>query len=227
MATNRNSAPGPAAGYSYQFERALNWLSQKEAGASIGIETADDVEVRDPDFTAVLEQDKHSNLDLAQPFGDRSKGLWNTLAIWVEAVDSGQRPKEITSFLMVTNKVVPECIARRIARAGSEGEADACLTELQVAGVDPPKHIAKAVERVLRPTSRSTLREVVRRVDLSDASAGAATADLRKGAIAHLQLPKWCLPVSDSIANELLGWLHTAAMSLWEQGQPAWTSVIT
>src|ERR1039458_4963964 len=117
MTPNRHSAPGPAAGYAYQFERALNWLAQKDAGASIGIETADDVEVRNSDSTAVLEQDKHSILELAQPFGDRSKGLWNTLAIWVEAIDSGQKSIESTSFLMVTNKAVPECIARRIARA--------------------------------------------------------------------------------------------------------------
>jgi hypothetical protein len=222
MAPNRHSAPGPAAGFAYQFERALNWLAQKEAGASIGIETADDVEVRNSDSTTVLEQDKHSILELAQPFGDRSKGLWNTLAIWVEAIDSGQKSIESTSFLMVTNKAVPECIARRIARARSVSELDACVAELQIAGVDPPQHIAKVVGRVLSPKSRSTLREVVRRIDLSDASDGTAAADLRKSAIAHLQLPEWGLQVSDSIANELLGWLHNAAMSSWEQSRPAW-----
>ncbi len=222
MCPNRHSAPGPAAGYSYQFERALNWLAQKEAGASIGIETADDIEVRNSDSTTVLEQDKHSILDLAQPFGDRSKGLWNTLAIWVETIDSGQKPIKSTSFLMVTNNTVPECIARRVARAKSDAEVDACVGELHTAGVDPQQHVAKAVERVLRPASRSTLREVIRRIDLSDATDGAAAADLQKSTIARLQLPEWCLPGSDSIAHELLGWLHNAVMSLWEQGQPAW-----
>lgn len=222
MSPNRHSAPGPAAGYSYQFVRALNWLAQKDAGASVGIETADDVEVSNSDSTAVLEQDKYSIQEDALPFADRSKGLWNTLAIWVEAIDTGQKSIESTSFLMVTNKAVPECIARRLARATSESEIDACVAELQSAGVDPPQHIASAVGRVLSPKSRSALRQVVCRLDLSDASDGNSTADLRKGAIAHLQLPEWCLQVSDSIANELLGWLYNAAMSSWERRQPAW-----
>ena len=142
MALDRHSAAGPLAGFAYQFERALNWLAQKEAGASIGIETGDDVAVCNSDGSVVLEQDKHSIRKGGQPFGDRSKDLWNTLAIWVEAVDSRQRPIESTLFLMVTNKEVPECIARRIARAKTHGEVDCCIAELEAAGRNPPKHIA-------------------------------------------------------------------------------------
>lgn len=79
MALDRHTAAGPAAGFAYQFERALNWLSQQNAGASIGIETADDIEVRDSDATSVLEQDKFSVVENTQPFSDRSRGcgtLW-------------------------------------------------------------------------------------------------------------------------------------------------------
>jgi hypothetical protein len=121
MESNRHSAAGPAAGFAYQFERALNWLAKKDAGACIGIETDDDIAVRNSDSTMVLEQDKHSIRAVAQPFGDRSHGLRNTLATWIEAVDCGNRLVDTTSFLMVTNGAVPECIARRIARAMSEG----------------------------------------------------------------------------------------------------------
>src|ERR1017187_2567630 len=96
MAPNRHSAAGPAAGFAYQFERALNWLAQKDPGASIGIEAADDVGVRNSDATSVLEQDKYSIRESAQPFSDRSKGLWNTLGIWIEAIDSGEQSIDST-----------------------------------------------------------------------------------------------------------------------------------
>src|ERR1019366_8862341 len=84
------------------------------------------------------------------------------------------------------------------------------------------KHIVNLVKRVLVAESRGTLRGVLCRIELSDATDGTASADLRKSTIAHLQLPDWCLPASDSIANELLGWLHKAVMSAWQQNQPAW-----
>jgi hypothetical protein len=222
MTLSRHSAPGPAAGFAYQFERALKWLAQKDAGSSIGVETDDDVAVRNSDSTMVLEQDKHSVREAAQPFHDRSHGLWNTLATWIEAIDSGHRSVETTSFLMVTNNAVPECIARRIARAESEKEISACVAELQKVGANPPNHIVRLVQRVLLPKSNGTLRAVIRKIDLSDASDGTATVDLRKKTIGHLQLPEWCLGDCDSIANELLGWLHTEVISAWQQNQPAW-----
>jgi hypothetical protein len=222
MESNRHSAQGPAAGFAYQFERALNWLAQKDAGSCIGIETEDDVAVRNSDSTIVLEQDKYSVRPAAQPFADRSHGLWNTLATWVEAIDSSYRSIESTSFLMVTNNSVSECIARRIARARSEEEIDACVAELQKVGVDPPNHIAPLVRRVLLPKSSGTLRAIILNTDLSDASDGTASENLRTKTIGHLQLPEWCLAWCDSIANELLGWLHTEAMSAWRRKQPAW-----
>ncbi len=223
MDANRHSAAGTVAGFAYQFERALNWLAQKEAGASIGIETADDVAVLSSDASLVLEQDKHSISEAAtQPFSDRSKGLWNTLAMWIEAIESKQRPIESTTFLLVTNKVVPECIARHIARARSDEEIDTCIKELKKVGTAPPEHIAKLVKQVLCSQARTTLRAVISRVQLADGSDGTATVGLRKSTIAHLQLPNWCLPHSDSIVNELLGWLHQTAMLAWQHKQPAW-----
>ena len=152
MDSNRHAAAGPAAGFAYQFERALDWLAQKETGASIGIETADDVEVRNSDTTSVLEQDKHSIRQEAQPFSDRSKGLWNTLGIWIEAIDSRERSIDLTSFLMATNNPVPECIARRIARAIKQREpADTAELAALVAGV---VHVSGRRERT-HPATRT------------------------------------------------------------------------
>src|ERR1039457_4618928 len=99
MSETSHSAAGPAAGFDYQFERALYWLAQSPASAVIGIETDDDVAVRRVDGS-LREQDKHSDRDGAKPFGDRSKDLWNTLWIWLDAIEKKQVVIETTRFLM-------------------------------------------------------------------------------------------------------------------------------
>ena len=79
MTLSRHSAPGTNAAFSYQFERALYWLTQSPAGSVIGVETDDDVAVHGENASRLLEQDKHSIRGGVDPFGDRSKDLWNHL----------------------------------------------------------------------------------------------------------------------------------------------------
>ena len=62
--------------------------SAEPGGLVIGLETDDDVSVSGNGSSELLEQDKHSIRDGAVAFGDRSRDLWNTLAIWVEALDT-------------------------------------------------------------------------------------------------------------------------------------------
>ena len=81
MSLSHHSAPGVNAAFSYQFERALNWLAKSPAGSVIGVETHGDVVVRGADESELFEEDKHSISEDAEPFGNRSKDLWNTLAM--------------------------------------------------------------------------------------------------------------------------------------------------
>jgi hypothetical protein len=222
MSLNRHSAPGSNAGFNYQFERALYWLAKSPAGSTIGIETNDDVAVRGVNMSQLLEQDKHSIQENATPFADRSKDLWNTLAIWVEALDSKQVAVNTTGFLMVTNKVLPDCIAKQIGQAKTKTQIDACVAALEMAGQNPPKHISNQIARVLRPSSSKTLQSVILKCELLDASQASAGPQLRGETVAQLQLPGWCLMFADSIADELLGWLHKTALAAWQQKQPAW-----
>lgn len=221
MTLTKHSAPGANAGFSYQFERALYWLAQSPAGSVVGVETDDDVAVRGGDASQVLEQDKHSISEDAEPFGDRSKDLWNTLAIWIEALDT-KEVADTTRFLMVTNKVLPECIAQQIGRAESEEEITACVAALEVAAKAPPQHIASLMDRVLRADLRTSLRRLISRCELADASQATAGRELRKDTLAQLQLPEWCLAGADSIADELLGWLHKTALATWQQKKQVW-----
>jgi len=99
----------------------------------IGVETAQ----------TVFEQDKYSLRSDSPPFGDRAKGLWNTIAIWMDAVESGEYPIERTSFLMVTNTTVGDCIARQIALAKTSNP-DANLDAL----------VARRLDELFRRQSR-------------------------------------------------------------------------
>ena len=222
MTLNGHSAPGANAGFSYQFERALYWLARSPAGFAIGVETDDDVAVHGSDNSKLLEQDKHSILGDAKPFGDRSKDLWNTLAIWIEALDTKQVVADSTVFLMATNKVIPECIALQIGRAKSEEEISACVAALEVIAKRPPKYIASIIECVLKQTSRANLRSLILKCELVDASQSSFGEQLRKETVAQLQLPNWCEASADSIADELLGWLHKTVLAAWQKKQPAW-----
>lgn len=221
MSPSRHSAPGASAGIDFQFERALHWLAQNPAGSRIGVETDDDVAIRSGE-TVILEQDKHSIREAAETFGDRSKDLWNTLAIWIGAIEAHRVAADSTIFLMVTNKTLTKCVAKQISAAKSAQQAEECVTALEKAGENPPEHIAKFVERVLRSESRSVLVKLVTRIELIDGSQASAGAELRKVTVRHLQLPDWCVPHADSIADELLGWLHRTALAAWQQNQPAW-----
>jgi hypothetical protein len=222
MALSDHSAPGSNAGFSFQFERALFWLVQSPAGSIVGIETSDDVAIQTSDGAVTLEQDKHSIREGVNPLSDRSKALWNTLATWVDALDAGEVKPEITSFLMVTNQAVPDCVASSISAATSEADADKCIAALEAAAKEPSDTIKSLTRKVLATKSRESLRQLIIRCKLSDANDASAARELRKKTIAELQLPEWCCKVAESIVDELLGWLHRTTLEQWQQNKPAW-----
>jgi hypothetical protein len=217
-----HSAPGGNAGYTYQFDRALFRLAESKAGCTVGIETDDDVAVRAADGSRVLEQAKHSIQEDGAPFGDRSKDLWNTLAIWIDAIEKGEVPQNLVRFYMVTNKTLEDCIARAIGAATTADAAAACISSLQSAAVNPPKSIAGMCERVLAPNSRKTLEFVILNCELVDAASCSSGKALRKEIIAHLQLPDWCTTIADSVCDELAGWIQKTVLAKWQAHQPAW-----
>jgi hypothetical protein len=222
MTLSLHTTPGTPAAFDFQFERALYWLAKSPAGSVTGIETDDDVAIRGGDGSRVLEQDKHSIQQTSKPFGDRSHDLWNTLAIWIDALDNNEVQGSSIHFLMVTNKSVPDCIAHQIGRASTDDEITACITALEAASQKPTKELTGLMQSVLKPASRANLCTLIRNCDFADASASTSEADLRKETIAHLQLPAWAATHANSIADELLGWLHSTALALWQKGEPCW-----
>ena len=224
MSLENHLAPGPAAGYAFQFERALYWLAQSPAGSTIGIETEDDVAIKLQDGSRMLEQNKHSIQEQAEPFGDRSKDLWNTLSIWVTALENGELKSELTRFLMITNKTLSDCVGKRISNATTKEEIDECINALIAAAAEPSETIRASAEKVLATSSEKHLRAVILNCELLDEASGASGLDLRKSTIAELQIPDGFIKNADSIADELHGWLQRQVLALWQKRQPAWIS---
>ena len=224
MSLASHSAPGAAAGYAFQFERALFWLARSPAGSVVGIETEDDVAIRHQNGEYTLEQNKHSIQEKSEPFGDRSKDLWNTLATWVSALDSGELDAGSVAFLLVTNKTLPDCIAKQISSAKSRAEIGKCLEALKAASKGPSKTIEALTKKVLLNSSEKSLRAVIENCELLDGSDGASGSELRDATIGELQIPEGFASGADSIADELLGWLRRQVLEQWQKRVPAWIS---
>ena len=222
MSLATHSAPSTAAAFDYQFERALLWLAKSKSGAIVGVETDDDVAVREEDGKLSLEQAKHSVLPDGEPFGDRRKDLWNTLATWIEAIDSGEIDVKFAKFLMVTNKTLPDCIAVRIGKAENDAEIDACTKDMEIVAAAPPEGIRSLVTRVMAGASRANLRGLIKQTVCADATLETSGKALRQQTITHLPFPEWCIPIADSVVNELLGWVHSVVLLQWQNQKPGW-----
>jgi len=222
MSLGHHSAAGSIAGYTYQYERALYWLAISPAGSLVGIETADDVAVMLPDGGKCLEQDKHSLQRDSTPFGNRSEDLWKTLGIWLDAIDSGEIDVSKSRFLLVTNKKLSDCLARRISIASEDKEIEGCITDLENIGKDASQSIEQLTRRILRADSRSNLLALVSRCELVDSSEASAGAELRSKIAAILQIPASFVEHTNSLIDELLGWIANSAMNSWRSGLPAW-----
>jgi len=219
MATGQHTAPGQAAGYLYQLERALHWLAKSQADSLVGIETADDVTVVLGDGRVVLEQDKHSVQQTISPFGDRDRSLWKTLSIWAQGVTSGAIDLDRTHFYMVTNRSIPECIARDIRNITDDGAAALCLDKLRKAAENPPESIATYVTPVLA-LDEPTLKQLLRNIQVLDEADCVAGDALRADIVSCLFLRNG--EDATLILNNLVGWVFESVISSWRNGQPAW-----
>lgn len=100
-------APGPAAGYIFQFELALAMLSGLDKSKDVvSIEKVDDVAVENEDDLVLLTiQSKHSISPNGTTFEDTSKALWRTLEIWIQKLQSNELTPQ-TKFVCATNKPI-------------------------------------------------------------------------------------------------------------------------
>jgi hypothetical protein len=216
MSLATHTAAGQAAGYFFQPERALFWLAKCPAGSSVGIETEDDVLVGLLSGDKIREQAKHTVQPGHKPFGDRSKDLWNTLAIWLRGINDGEIVLARSMFYLTTNATLPDCIVKRLANP--ERKLDNLVNELRVAGESPPDIVAKQVSAVLA-NSDSALQGLLARITLDDGSNATSGHALRVTIAGLLHLPN-AMPWGD-LLDGLGGWVYHQTLSMWRAQKPA------
>lgn len=221
MTLQKHSVPASNAGFNYQFERAILWLAKSVAGTKIGIETLDDVTVIGKDGELVLEQDKLTFQDSTEVFGDRSRNLWNTLATWLTAAQTGELDLAKTQLLLVSNFPSKSPLVLEISRADNLEKAELCITALSTASKNPSETIKPFVQAVIDASDKAVLAQMILKIQLVDQNE--ADRDSIYTAIADaLQIPSWALPYKQEIVHELLGWTHRQILDLWQNHEPGW-----
>lgn len=206
------------AGYLFQPERALLHLARSPRGALVGIETLDDVSVQFPDGRQLREQDKHYTAK-GIPLADRSKALWNSLNIWLDAIESEGLDLQATEFHLVTNQKLKSGIASDLMKlSDNEAARLAFVKKLRKAGKKPPEKLAEIFNAVLA-RSDIQLAAMIARIRVFDSTKATHGEALRKELHDHLHLhPAY----GDEIIHGLSGWVDDVVLGLIRDGKPAW-----
>lgn len=208
----KHTVPATAAGFLFQFRRAVAILAEAPNGVVVGIETLDDVASEYADGALVLEQDKFTTG--SNPLGDSSKNLLGTLSTWLAALLAGEISLENTRFLLVTNAVCRDGLVRQIADASSQGDAQGCLDAvLGMSGTSETKQNLLAL--LARPEGKDMFMGLCQAVQLVD---GEKTSDT--SAAGCLQIPTAFEPQRTIIFDALCGWIDGEALRVWKAKEP-------
>ena len=129
---SNHSAPASAAGFLFQFRRAIQILASGVGDFTIGIETLDDISLLDDQGNTTLEQDKFTTLKSGRVYADTSHNLLNTLSTWLEALLSGEMDLGKCRFLLVTNAYCRDGLVTRIAEAHDLQSARNCASSKKI-----------------------------------------------------------------------------------------------
>jgi hypothetical protein len=218
---NSHTAPGQMAGFMFQVPRALYWLAAAPAGATVGLETEDDVTVCMDDGGKIREQDKSSIKEDGWPYGNQSYALWNTLSIWVKAIKSKKVDVDKTRFFLVTNKKMPDkCLVRLIVEASDETKAVECCRQLREIGCTIKKESKAGCKAPdVLSCEEGFLRKLIQQIDFESFK-----TDIRKeereriASLLHLSEQE----PHDLIIDALSGWISRTTLELWNKGKPGW-----
>lgn len=216
-------APGAAAGFVFQLERALEHLCDSDGDAVVGVEILDDVVVYNGKLVKVREQDKNSIRSKAELLGDRSEALWKTLAYWLASDDSvtatpcGQGPRLI--FATSNTPTAPLILSlAALAKAGLQS-APAAIAKLRQAGALPKTRKRPAVQDIIDEVlcyDDEKLTSLLMRIEVC--SETASSPSRRKHIASRFGITRRV--DSELVLEGLFGWLTKRLMDQWRSGQP-------
>lgn len=104
-----DKASGSAAGYLFQFEKALLLLTNLDNKTDyVSIESVDDIAKHKENGTVLITiQAKHSISNSGTTFEDTSYSLWRTLQIWIHKIEL-KIFNDKTEFICSSNKTIPD-----------------------------------------------------------------------------------------------------------------------
>lgn len=209
----KHAASATAAGFLFQFRRAVEILAEAPNGTIVGIETLDDITSETPNGELVLEQDKFTTKMDGNNFGDSSKNLLGTLSTWLKALIDGEISADTTRFLLVTNAVCQSGLVRQIADADSREDAQRCLEAVsEMSGTSETKR--KLLALLETPGGKDMFLRLCQAVQLVD---GVKTASA--SAAGFLQIPAPFESERESIFTTLCGWISGVAFQAWTDRQ--------
>lgn len=208
-----HTAAGQMAGYLFQPDRALLLLCSCKSNESVGIEFVDDLSIIDETGTVTLrEQDKSSIRINGKTFQDRSKDLWNTLAIWTQAIDNKTLDINKVKLICVTNKKLSEkSIIKKISSIVSDQDLDTVITLLKEVGKNPSIGLKPFTEIVLR--DETVLKNLIKTIQVVDGQ----SLTVRTDELAD----KMMLSSSykGEVIEDLRGWLQTIILTQFDKGE--------
>lgn len=227
MSDRNTSASASAAGYCYQFVRALHRIFRSpHPQTRFGIETADDVEELVPTASGVLQVSEQDKLTTGSknPLQDSSKNLWNTLRNWLDALDQARLKYAHLQFVIVTNKPIVEgSLADKLSTAQtSESIADVIILLRQQAS-SMSGETAEIAAKVAGFSDEALGYLIERLKVIDDVGVGA----LKQEVINALQLPEGVDEYHERIYEGLLGYLISGCLEVWSAGGQYWTTAET
>ncbi|MDL5511240.1 hypothetical protein QSE00_05405 [Arenibacter sp. M-2] len=221
-----DKAPGPFAGYLYQFEQGLySLLLLEDPKAYLSIENVDDVAIHNPDGTVLFTlQAKHSISQSTTTFPDNSYDLWRTIEIWLDKINQGVF-NEKTKFICATNKLIPkESLLCKIKHASLDDalsliakKKQSLLDKKQVkdANGESYKTADKILPIIKRVLNNKGLFETLHcNLELRD------EGNLKERILNKLLLSGNSLSdlQKDNIYQALLGWIQEVCLYKWRNG---------
>jgi len=212
----KHSAGASFAGFLYQLDLALLWLTQSQIGASVGIETLDDVTMITADGEAILGQSKLSYA--RNTLSDFNPNLWKTLSIWLKLVTDEGLDLDKTEFHLVSNFEINTGIVAKLKPV-----ADNAINYNSIA--DELKSLAKRAPQSCQPyasevkdTDGETLVALLARVRVKD---GIPSDPVQQ---APLFASKLNLPgsIASPVVRGLRGWIQERVEIKFASKEPAW-----
>jgi hypothetical protein len=210
----KHSAAGPFGGFLFQLDLALLWLCQSQVGASIGIETLDDVTLR-TGRTKVLGQSKLSytrNL-----LSDQNPNLWKTLSIWLKLLAEESVDLETSEFHLISNFKIENGLVAALKQANTPAKLHSVAKQLRETANKLPNSCEQFGTEILA-RSPTVLSSFLSRVRIWDGTPSHPNDQLALFA----QKLNLASTIAPQVIRGLRGWILEQVEAKFAEREPAW-----